>query len=76
MTAVTICSWVAVVAVLAAYATHRQRLFAWSNVLLCIPIALPTLLAGVYAPFTISLAFGVISLVYLLRGREVNADND
>jgi hypothetical protein len=62
MIAITVISWIAVVLVLIAYATNRQLLYAWANVVLCVPVALPAIVLGAWSTAGISLAFGVISL--------------
>jgi hypothetical protein len=60
LTAVTILSWLSVVAVLSAYAWHHGRLFDRANVILCGPIALPAIITRAYSSAAISLAFGAI----------------
>lgn len=67
---VAVISWVAVVLVLSAYASGHRRLYAWCNVLLCVPVALPALLVGAYSSAAISLAFGVIAVGLLIRWRR------
>ena len=62
MIVITIVGWIAVALVLAAYATHRHLLYAWANVILCVPVALPAIVLGAWSTAGISLAFGVISL--------------
>ena len=57
---ILVLSWVGVVLVLAAYASRRPRVFDWANVVLCVPVSLPALLAGAYPSVAISLAFGGI----------------
>ena len=70
---ITVISWIAVVLVLAGYASGRDKWYAWLNVLLCIPIALPALLVGAYSSAAISLAFGVIAVFLLLKMRGKRA---
>lgn len=62
MIVITLVGWIAVALVLAAYATHRHLLYAWANVILCVPVALPAIVLGAWSTAGISLAFGVISL--------------
>lgn len=65
---ITAIGWIGTLGVLGAYATRSSRVFAWANVLLCVPVALPTLVAGIYSAAAISLTFGAIGAWTLLRG--------
>jgi hypothetical protein len=64
-------SWLSVAGVLGAYASDNVRLYAWANVVLCVPVALPALLLGAYSSGAISLAFGVIAGVLLWRRHRI-----
>jgi hypothetical protein len=67
---ITIISWCAVAAVLLVYLTGRMRMFDWVNVCACIPIALPAILAGAYSSGSISLAFGCIGGIHIIRTHQ------
>lgn len=67
---VTALSWVAVVLVLAAYASGNHRLFDWANLTLCVPVGLPAILTHAYSSAAISIAFGVIGGVGIVRRRR------
>ena len=73
MIAITIISWLSVALVLGAYASGYHKLYAWANVILCVPVALPALLLGAYSSAAISLAFGVIAVFLLLKMRVKRA---
>jgi hypothetical protein len=69
VTPVDLAGWAAVIAVLAIYSTGRPRWFDLANVYLCIPVALPALLAGAYPSGAISLCFGAIGGWHLWKRR-------
>lgn len=61
-------AWVSLVLLLSAYA-KGGRIFDWANAVLAVPVALPALLVGAYPTAAVSLCFGVIGTVRLLRHR-------
>jgi len=63
-----LCSWVGVIIVLAVYFRGSEQEFAWANMLLCVPIALPALLTGAYPSAFISLTFGAIGAYKVYKG--------
>lgn len=67
---ITAIGWLGTLGVLGAYATRRARVFAWANAVLCVPVALPALVAGVYSAAAISLVFGALGVVTLIKGSE------
>ena len=67
---ITILSWFAVAGVLGAYASGRRKLYDRANVLLFVPVCLPALLAGAYSSAAISICFGVLGAVNLVRNRR------
>jgi hypothetical protein len=60
---ITIISWLAVVCVLVAYASRRRRLYDVTNLIMCVPVALPAMIAGAWSSAAISLAFGLIGFL-------------
>jgi hypothetical protein len=66
---VHVIGWTAVVFCLWAY-LHNARLFDWSNVALCVPVALPAILLGAYSSAAVSLAFGVLGAIKLWKERQ------
>ena len=62
-------SWLAVVTVIAVFATGNHKAFAWANVICFIPIMMPAVIAGAYSTASISVAFGLIAGVRLYRRR-------
>lgn len=60
-------SWAGVVSVLFVYWRGTPKQFDWINVISCIPIALPAIIYGAYPSATISLSFGVIALIKVIR---------
>lgn len=69
LTLITIISWIAVALVLAAYASNTPW-FDRANVVLCVPVALPAIIIGAYSSAAISLAFGAIAAVHMIRRRS------
>lgn len=67
---IPVVSWLAVVGMLAAYASGRRKLYDRANVVLFVPVCLPALLAGAYSSAAISIAFGVLGAVNLVRNRR------
>jgi uncharacterized membrane protein YfcA len=65
MTIVLVVSWIAVVGVLGSYASKRRNLFDWTNLLLCVPVAMPAIILGAYSTAAISLCFGVIGAFHI-----------
>jgi len=63
-------SWGGVVCILAAYASQRRRWYNRANALCCVPVALPALLVGAWAPGFLNLAFGLIGLVAWVRDKD------
>lgn len=61
--------WTATLLCLWAY-LHSARLFDWSNVLLCVPVALPAILLGAYSSAAVSLAFGALGAIKLWKERQ------
>jgi uncharacterized membrane protein len=55
-----IISYISAVIVLAVYFTKGGSAFDKANAILCVPVALPAILSGVWASAAISLTFGVI----------------
>lgn len=64
---ITVISWTAVVIDLTAYALAPRHLYDWTNLIVCVPVALPALLAHAYSSAAISLAFGAIGASSVLR---------
>jgi hypothetical protein len=62
--------WASDIAVLIFYASGRARAYAWANIGLCVPIALPALISGAYSTAALSFAFGFIAGTILWRGRR------
>lgn len=58
------CGTVAAVAILAAYAYSTRRdnplPFHWANALLWVPVAIPSILAGVWGAALLTISFGAI----------------
>jgi hypothetical protein len=69
MTAITLCSWIAVIIILFVYFKGSEQEFAWANMLLCVPVALPALLVGAYPSAFISLTFGAIGAWKVYNGK-------
>lgn len=67
MLVIILLSWLCVAAILASYASSRAVLFDWCNLLLCVPVALPAILLGAYSSAAISLCFGIIAAVTIVR---------
>lgn len=63
-----LCAWVAVIIILLVYFKGSEQEFAWANMLLCVPIALPALLTGAYPSAVISLTFGAIGAYKVYKG--------
>lgn len=63
---VDVCGWAAVALVLSVYAL-APRWFDVANAVLCVPVAMPALLRRAYPSASISLAFGVIGALHLVR---------
>lgn len=73
MTVLSIVGWLATLAVIAAYfmsGRRGSRFYAKANVVLCVPVALPALVAGAYSTAVLSLTFGVIGLYLLVKGKK------
>lgn len=64
---VDIVGWAGTVGVLAAYATGSAFVFAWANALLFVPVALPAVWRRAWSPAAISITFGVLGWVHVLR---------
>lgn len=67
--------WVATILVLACYA-WRIKWFNIANVVLCVPVALPGIFRGSYNGAFISLTFGVIGAVNLVKERRKAWETD
>lgn len=67
---IVLVGWIGTLGVLAAYASRSARVFAWANALLCVPVALPAIVAGVYSAAAISLVFGALGVVTLVKGNR------
>lgn len=65
-----IVGWIGAVGVLAAYATRRPRLYAWANMLLFLPVALPSIIRGAYPGAALNVAFGALGFVALVKGSK------
>lgn len=59
--------WVGTILVLVSYFVGGKT-FDRANILLCVPVALPAIVAGAYSSAAISLAFGAIAMWRLACG--------
>jgi hypothetical protein len=70
---VSVLGWSADIGVLMFYATGHVRAYAWANLGLCVPVALPAILSGAYSTAALSFAFGGVGASILWRTRPSGA---
>lgn len=59
---IDVCSWIAVILILAVYLKGTPKEYNYANMLLFVFVCLPALIRGAYPSAVISIAFGIIAI--------------